>query len=520
MKEADEARFAKLVSWATEHGAELHPAVEIYKDDVTGFSMRVKPTPEAGAPELKPGDSILTCPLKISLSYLNTECGGPILSPPSERTESMPVFPPKFMDLQPHIIGRFYLIKQYLLGKASFWHPYIATLPQPSNLSSWSLPPFWPEEDALFLEGTNAGIASAEIQAHIKKEFKDARRLLRDAAFDGWQDYTRLLYNWAFSMFASRSFRPSLVTSQAVRTLELPFKTGIDDFSVLLPVYDIINHDLRAKVRWAADERTCRLLSFDTYKPGEQIFNNYGKKTNSELLLAYGFMVPEAEGLHNDYVHLRKKTSPAQAEEGLGTNGTARDETGAAQSHGLEPRDFLVSLRPMHHPSSLVGKARQMVCAFRIRDEFAHVEDSLVWDLCISGMSNDDKAAFMDAIGTKERPDPTSPPVQPDDRNPELTATQQLREHRCLRGVLDADKTTELPEVNKAKEVLLAKLGMEYDKLCETGAVGVDEETGEEVEIGPENRNQELAMLYRAQSKRVLENAIAALVPGWEGAAD
>lgn len=511
MKQLDEERFAELVSWANTHGGSIHPDLEVYKDDMTGFSMRVKPDLKPEDVSLKPKDEILTCPIKISLSYMNATGGGPILTSASERTESTPAFPAQFMELAPHIVGRFYLIKQYLMGQSSFWYPYIATLPQPDVISSWSLPPFWPEEDAAFLEGTNTGIAAEEIRNTVKKEYKEARRVLKEADFENWQDYTRTLYNWAFSIFASRSFRPSLVIPKAVWDIEMPNAAELDNFSILMPVFDIINHSMEANIQWevdhnSSDARVCRFQTFDAYGPGDQIFNSYGKKTNGELLLSYGFTLPVTEKIHNDYVHLRKK-------------GGAEDRPVPGVDWATKPQDFLVSLKPMNHPSSLAGNRRQKVAgeaSFDILPEFAHVEDSLIWDLCIMVIGEDNKGSFMDKILGIERTSEQAGSL-------EAIGRPSQEELECLRRILSASASQSLPEVvthvvSKVKEVLLAKLGMEYDKVCETDpGAAVDEEGNEVVlEVVPETHNQQLAVLYRQQVKKVLENAIAALVPDWQ----
>lgn len=506
MKEAEQERFQTLLSWSKSYGAEINPALEVYKDEITGFSMRVKPSPESNEPIIKPGDDVLTCPLQTSISFLNATIGGPVLSRPAERAEPCPVFPERFMKLQPYVIGRFYLIKQYLMGQASFWHPYIATLPQPDVNSSWSLPPFWPEEDLDFLDGTNTGVASEEIRTNVKAEYKEARKILKEEGHENWQDYTRPLYNWAFSMFASRSFRPSLVTPLSVQQMELPKNVGIDDFSILLPVYDIINHDIKANVRWLVDHNSmsaevCRFQTLDEYRPGQQVFNTYGKKTNSELFLSYGFVLPESETFHNDYFHLRKK-SPQDTTLGK-----------------RQPHDFLVSLRPMNHPSSFVGQNRNWVAkdpSLAIRPEFAHVEDNLVWDLCLAiagGGDDTGKEAFVDRIlGTTEQEERPSTPTR-----------QHEREREALGKVMSASPAGLPAEVEgvvaQVKEMLLDKLGMEYDKVCETEP-GATLDEGTEVimmvEVEPQTPNQAAALLHRQQVMKVLENAIWALVPDWQ----
>ncbi|PSR82882.1 hypothetical protein BD289DRAFT_370657 [Coniella lustricola] len=541
MREVEQDRFKTLVSWATAHGGSLHPSLEVYKDSCTGFSIRVKldrsPTssdrqiPSSNSP-IQAGDEVLSCPLNISLSYLNALSGQPLSvnsAKDSASNKSWFVFPPAFHDLPPHVIGRFFLMKEYLAGSSSFWHPYIATLPQPDVLPSWSLPPFWSEDDTMFLEGTNTGISAAQIRDQLQTEFKEARRILKDANWPNWQDYTRTIHNWAFSMFASRSFRPSLVIPKSLRDsyslaeqLQMgqqhetadggrsARKVAIDDFSILLPVFDIINHSPRAQVRWSVDDadhnaKTCHFHTFDTYQPGDQIFNSYGKKTNSELFLSYGFTLPETENLHNDYVHVRTKA-------GAGA-GPMVQGAGPARPAG-PAQDFVVSLRPINNPSSLVGSARQLVArdaSFDLRPEFAHVQDSLVWDLCLAVVGPENKLSFISKILSESRSDGPSE----DSRQHEL---------ECLRQILSASVTLPIEVIqvlDQVKQVLLAKLGMEYDKICETDpGAGVDDEGNEVVvEVEPQTRNQEIAIEYRAQLKNVLENAITTLVPDWQSEA-
>ncbi|KXX73558.1 Ribosomal lysine N-methyltransferase set10 [Madurella mycetomatis] len=461
MKESDQARFKSLVTWACNHGAELHPSLEVYHDNVSKFSLRVK---NSAAGPLGPNFTAVTCPVPITLSYLNA-----LIDDAIEISASLgdrpTAFSPRFMSsIPPHAIGRFFLIKEYLKGKDSRWWPYIATLPQPENLNSWVLPAFWPEDDTDFLEGTNAYAAVQEIQENVKREFKQARRVLKDEGFPNRQDYTQLLYKWAFCIFTSRSFRPSLVLSQSVREYAstlLPAGCGLDDFSILQPLFDIANHSMTAKFEWdiASDQNCCRLICGDAYQPGDQVYNNYGLKSNSELLLAYGVILPEVGELHNDYLHIRKRQ---------------RQDDGAL---GDEPKDFLISLRPMSHPSSLVGRARSLgstVCPISSLSAFAHFEPALVEDLAFALASPDEKQI--------------------------MESRQSSGGERLLEELA--------PLVQRIKEALAGKLQYDYQRLKEVSM-------GEgESQLQPANRNQELAVDYRRQCERVLLAAMRGLEYG------
>lgn len=107
-------------------------------------------------------------------------------------------------------------------------------------------------------------------------------------------------------MFTSRSF-----SSRALRPLDskywAAYKTGPEgqrqtalvdmarvsaedqDFPVLFPVIDIPNHSNDARVDWAFDPGRFSITIKDGLPASSEVFNNYGPKSNDELLLGYGF---------------------------------------------------------------------------------------------------------------------------------------------------------------------------------------------------------------------------------------
>ncbi|KAK8086061.1 hypothetical protein PG994_001035 [Apiospora phragmitis] len=420
-------RYAALIHWVEEAGGSLHPSVEVYQDAVTKGSFRVK---DGGAVRL--GETVVTLPIARSLSYLNAICGHPDFPAVqhksiSGKTDDNDWFPAAFLrEVLPHVVGRFVLMREDLRGPASAWWPYLRTLPQPEHVAGM-LPALWPADDLEFLVGTNAYVAVQEIKSTLKKEYKQAIKLLpsSDAAA-----YTRPLYLWAYAIFTSRSFRPSLVIPDA-DALALPCE--IDDFSVLLPLYDVGNHSPVARTAWRTDSETllCRLVSGQACESGSQVYNNYGMKTNAELLLGYGFILPEEEYLHNDYVHVRTR---------------ATDDDDLAGTH-------LVSLRPMTDPTSVVGRSKRLISGDDVATQFAHIQDSLVTSL-----------ATMDDIMAGR----IAPPVK-----------------------------------ERIVQALGSKLAQDLDVLEE-----VEEPDAEAEGL---NANQRLAVRYRQQCVKVLENALRCL---------
>ena len=453
---ADDPHVA-LLEWATSHGASLHPSVDIVRDKQTGAGFRVKPDAS-----LTPGDPVVTCPTSLTLSYLNA-----LPSPPSpfHKDPSSPPFPAPFLQsAPPHVVGRFFLIQQYLRGRDSRWWPYIRSLPQPEDLDSWVLPPFWEEDDRELLEGTNLEVSIAKINSTLKREFGEAQRLLDE--WEGGSKFTRALYNWAYAIFTSRSFMPSLVVPSSS---EQPAPEGAkawDDFSLLLPLFDVGNHSITAKTTWEAEGAGCRLVTRDAYASGAQVFNNYGMKSNAQLLLAYGFMIPPTDDLHNDYVHIRKRAAPG--------------------ADSQKQPEYLFSLRPMSDRTSVLGRALQTedISPDDAFPAFRHVQDAMVLDLAQQIMQH----------------------------NPALLQPEE-GEEGLLRRILTAELPGESAQVlNVAVATVQQKALQELEKLDES-EVEVDE--GVEAQL---TAHQRLAVRYRARCREVLEAVMESIEKSVEDA--
>lgn len=292
-----------LVSWSQQHHTSLHPNVEIYHDQVTGLSFRA-------LRDIPPGTRLVDCSYQTTLSYLNA-----IDAVPYFQRHSTP-FPPHFINTlkqdDPNVIGHFFLVQQYLLGPASFWFQYIRLLPQPYQPETFGIPVWWPEDDRKYLDGTNADPPIKIRKSLWEEEWKRGFSLLKEA-FEGWEQYTYFLYQWAATIFGSRSFRPSLTIPESFVRGPDAFAEDMyldvahvrkDRFSVLLPVMDIGNHNGANQVVWSQHPEAGQfsLSNLGPVEKGSQIYNYYGDKSNSELLVAYGFTLPDT---NKDLVNLR-----------------------------------------------------------------------------------------------------------------------------------------------------------------------------------------------------------------------
>ncbi|TQS32786.1 hypothetical protein Golomagni_06888 [Golovinomyces magnicellulatus] len=436
-----EERISSLVNWATEHGAILHPSVEIYQDPCTGLSFQVKPS--ATTP-VAPYETIVSLPTNLTLSYASA----------LNDQSNQPFHQDVLTKLKPHVIGRLFLVKEYLLGKESFWWPYIQALSQPNDRDEWALAPFWPADEAELLEGTNVEIGLEKIRADVKRELRELERVLDGCGDKLATKITPALYQWAYCIFSSRSFRPSLVLSDEQRK-ELPDGVGIDDFSVLLPLFDLGNHDMTTPIRWELNPNVhaCELNVGKEHQPGQQVFNNYSMKTNAELLLGYGFMIPPTQSLHNDYTHVRKRTSdPAASEE------------------------YLISSRPLKDESSLLVRSklddRAKEVALKTIAAFTHVPPDMVWDIFCTLTNLELRETLMPGVQDEER--------------------QSL----FLQGKVQGECVMYLEQT---VAIIQHKMLQELERLDETDV---------EVVSGQLTPNQTLAIEYRQRCRTVLESTL------------
>lgn len=92
-------------------------------------------------------------------------------------------------------------------------------------------------------------------------------------------------YVWSRSILMSRGFPYLLVAEDNSK----PNLTK----ACLIPLFDILNHKSNSPIRWTpVMESGTGNVIFQLergVKKGEQLFNNYGNKSNCELLLSYGF---------------------------------------------------------------------------------------------------------------------------------------------------------------------------------------------------------------------------------------
>ncbi|DBB06668.1 TPA: hypothetical protein ACH3X1_012179 [Trebouxia sp. C0004] len=179
-------------------------------------------------------------------------------------------------------------------GEASLWHPYIQYLPETYDDPLW-----WGEEEVALLGGTRLEIAVKQhhtiaakltcwrdqlVQLQRTAENKVGANVFQEAA-GGWALSDKAIL-WAKSTVWSRAFN-------------IPYLGGIDKPGVtLLPMGDLLNHDPCRHVAWHTGPAGLGAFHFITHTPvvqGSPLYSNYGNKSNEELILGYGFALPQNE---------------------------------------------------------------------------------------------------------------------------------------------------------------------------------------------------------------------------------
>jgi len=181
------------------------------------------------------------------------------------------------------------LISEQYQEEESFWAPYLAVLPSVEEVGASFA---WPEEEInMLLAGSPLQNMSNFLRMRVRDEFA----ALQQGTFAVHPDkfpadvFTVDRYVWAYSLLFSRAVR-------------LDFEDTPGDFVALVPYIDLINHNPGSETYIQGivegielpfgineKERFIIVRADRYYNKYEQIYISYGPKSNSQLLMLYGF---------------------------------------------------------------------------------------------------------------------------------------------------------------------------------------------------------------------------------------
>ncbi|CAM8983373.1 unnamed protein product [Rhodiola kirilowii] len=185
-----------------------------------------------------------------------------------------------------------YLISEASLMKSSRWSNYISALPrQPYSLLYWTR-----AELDRYLEASQIRERAIERITNVVGTYNDLRLRIfnKHPQLFPEEIFNLETFKWSFGILFSRLVR-------------LP---SLNDKVALVPWADMLNHSCEVQTFLDYDKSSQGVV-FTTdrqYQPGEQVFISYGKKSNGDLLLSYGF-VPRTGTNPNDSVELSLSVS-------------------------------------------------------------------------------------------------------------------------------------------------------------------------------------------------------------------
>ncbi|CDO94118.1 unnamed protein product [Kluyveromyces dobzhanskii CBS 2104] len=266
----DQTTLDTLLTHAKQNGCEISDGIEFRIDPSTGVGGYItKVIPEHHKPLIKiPKDFIIT------------------------RNDAMRHFKSnRCSSSNPNAITQMYLIA-LRNSNSTKWQPYLNILPSLDNISS---PLIWKHNELEVLRGSDLYIKSKRKLKDLLDEWYTVLKeldLCNTAATEYYQLQDReniviqesyaidsfAAYLWASLIFSSRAF-PSLVYDSAATFNE----------AFLFPIVDLLNHSDDSKVFWRFAESFLTFTSEESLKVGDELYNNYGSKSNEDLLLGYGF---------------------------------------------------------------------------------------------------------------------------------------------------------------------------------------------------------------------------------------
>ncbi|KAI9714319.1 MAG: hypothetical protein M1820_000280 [Bogoriella megaspora] len=290
--------------WFTANGGWLHTHLQTARSVERGVHVRVK---KDGF--LSEGSRICACPPSLSLSYLNAVAAA------SNNEEHGSAWAALAASLPREPVGWFFLVHEYL-DPSSFWRPYLDILPKVDAVEGLGTAMYFDDEDRKWVFGTNLWGATDQRLRAWEEYWRDGSGVLKKHGIPA-ERYTWELFKWAATIFTSRSFTSQWLVgdydegdhmqnpdhSSDPKTFDVSIRTPspkstvaivklpkwTSPFQVLFPALDTFNHNHSMEITWSFDQGAFAVTAEETSSAGEEVFNNYGRKSNEELLMGYGF---------------------------------------------------------------------------------------------------------------------------------------------------------------------------------------------------------------------------------------
>ncbi|GCF00362.1 hypothetical protein ZYGM_002991 [Zygosaccharomyces mellis] len=273
-------KLEDCIQWAVKNGAIVDDRIHFRQSPISGISAVVEGI-------LASEEPLIQIPPKLLITNEKAQ-------------ESFQVDNRVIDKNAPNSLVQLYLAKlKFAKGMPSMYQPYIDLLPL-----KLEQPYFWDWEELQVIRGTDLYLV---MKQSLPKLLHEWISILKKLSLKPSDDLSQLVspsldlvdyvskyrakndeipwnsfaaYVWSAGIFASRAFPKIAFHDQCLSINE----------AFLYPIVDFLNHKNDAKVRWSFQDGKMCFISQESLKSGEELFNNYGDKSNEELLLNYGFV--------------------------------------------------------------------------------------------------------------------------------------------------------------------------------------------------------------------------------------
>ncbi|CAM9218166.1 unnamed protein product [Chrysoparadoxa australica] len=166
-------------------------------------------------------------------------------------------------------------------GERSFYYPYLRMLDSPYNLRHWSKEELAELQDVALVHRCKS--KAAQVRGNWERIIGTLTELYPHLF--NRESYSWEMWDWAWGLIQSRAFGRRL------------------PWSALVPLADCLNHgNVQTKYQLRDGVFTLFPTGHNAYLAGNQVLNSYGRRSNSNLLLEYGFAIKDNQ---HDEVEVR-----------------------------------------------------------------------------------------------------------------------------------------------------------------------------------------------------------------------
>jgi hypothetical protein len=174
-------------------------------------------------------------------------------------------------DFSIHTLIAVFLLEEKKKQRSSYWFRYISIIPEDYT----HMPQMMNKKQRKFLRGSMCMEMVNRRNMYIMYEYNNIKQVLPDFPFSLRE------FQWARMAVLSRVFGIIIGTQKA---------------TCLVPIADMLNHSAKPSTRWTYNnkKKAFTLTVIEPVRQGGEVFDTYGAKPASDLLVNYGFCTEDS----------------------------------------------------------------------------------------------------------------------------------------------------------------------------------------------------------------------------------